>query len=159
MMTLPTLVPLTLGRTAAQLDGLACRPGGRHHRLVWPRVLFLIGLSLLLILGLVGIHVPDLIKNEDADQVLLGAFSVSAIALAGLACYATHILCVSVWLEDFCEECGRACTQQQQLGVKEAEVLLGRFNGLETSLSKEFLILFTVNQIVVVFSIYNTITG
>jgi hypothetical protein len=45
------------------------------------------------------------------------------------------------------------------VNIGEAELLLARFSNLEKCLGKEFLILFTVNQIVIIFSIYNTITG
>jgi hypothetical protein len=124
--------------------------------LAWPRVLFLFSLCLLLDLGLVGIHIPGLMASD--SHLLLGIVSISAIALAGLFCYFCHVVCVTVWLEDFCQDCCRACAQPA-VGVEEAELMLARFNSLATCLQKEYIILFTVNQIVIIFSIYNTITG
>jgi hypothetical protein len=43
--------------------------------------------------------------------------------------------------------------------VEEAECLLARFNRLANSLKREFVFLFVIIQIVIIFSTYNTVTG
>jgi hypothetical protein len=100
MMTLPTVFPLTLGVTACKLGSSAFRlpDAGLHHRLAWSRVLFLIGVDVLFVLGLIGIHLPQLMRG---NSQLLGAFCVSSLGAVGLFCLAAHDLCISVWLEDY----------------------------------------------------------
>ncbi len=71
------------GWAACQLGGHACRPDGLHHRLPWWRLAFTVGLDLLLVLGLVGIHVPR-IAISGKEHMLLGAFSVGAVSAVGM---------------------------------------------------------------------------
>jgi hypothetical protein len=71
------------GWAACQLGGHACRPDGLHHRLPWWRLAFTVGLDILLVLGLLGIHVPKIAISGN-EHVLLGAFSVGAVSAVGM---------------------------------------------------------------------------
>ena len=141
--------PFILGKAACALGSQACHP---HLQIPLPTLTFLSSMVILFNVGLAGIHVTELKEN------LTGLLPVMAVIGINLFAFLSNMVVNFTWIYDLLARVPDG-EQQELIEAEDSDAILHDFECLKSGTEYMFLMMFSFVQILIVFSLYNSLQG
>jgi hypothetical protein len=142
-------IPWILGRAACRLGPLALPS---DLTLSKREVAAEVAPSVILILGLVGIH------SHAVSVRPLGAVPITLCACLGGLGHLAFVVVFHAWMQDVLQET-KVVGDKKAVTAAEAAAVLDRFEQLKAAVSSGLFILLVFSQLIQIFSAYNTVAG
>jgi hypothetical protein len=141
--------PVMMGITASALETRACHP---QLQIPLPSLAYLIFLITLFIMGVVGIHYEELTRD-------LACAAPLGVAISILFCtFVSTTLVAFTWIYDLINDCPDA-EEQELIEATETNAFLHKYECLKSGKEFMLMIMFSYVQILLVFSLYNSLQG
>ena len=141
--------PFLLGKAVCAQGAQACHP---NLTIPLPTLTFLCSMVSLFNLGLVGIHFNELKENINLLLPLAAGVGVTTFS------FISNTLICFAWIYDLLTTCPDG-EQLELVNAEESDAVLNRFDRLKSGTEYIFLMMFSFCQLLIVFSLYNTLQG